>query len=98
MNEISDEIKTLQLRIVELEKKKLEMQDINKNTLVNHNLDIINDLLIQKKNSISNIICRHPDAFKRKIRTQELITYLEPIFNILKNIDERITKLENNKN
>ncbi len=94
MTKISDEIKILQLRIIELEKKQLEIQEINK-TSVNYNLDIINNVLIQKK---KDILCtsRHPEANKRRCHDKLLISYLEPILNILKNIDERITKLEKN--
>jgi hypothetical protein len=91
MNEISEEIQRLQLKLLELEKKK-ESEEKNK-TLMNPNFKVIEEILIEKKNNIkknnyskSAILARYYD--------QQMVMRLEPIYNILKIMDERLTKLE----
>jgi hypothetical protein len=85
----TEEIQQLKLRIVELEKQ--EKDEIHK---VNYSsFKVINNLLTEKKNMIqrnryskSNPFVKHYD--------QETVTYLESIYNILHNVDERLKKLE----
>jgi len=85
----TEEIQQLKLRILELEKQ--EKDEIHK---VNYSsFKVINNLLTEKKNTIqrnryskSNPFAKHYD--------QETVTYLDSIYNILQNMDERLKKLE----
>lgn len=95
MSSVSEEIQQLQIRILELEKQKKEKdEDENdKITSIDHNFNVINDLLTEKKKNIKDnkysksvLLARYYDI--------ELVTHLEAIYNILKIIDKRLTKLE----
>ena len=95
MNSIDTEIQQLQARITELEKiKKEESFKLIENPSVTDNLDIINNILIEKKRKINN------NSYSKSIPLarfydQELVTRLEAISNILKEFNERLIKLEN---
>ena len=93
MNSITEEIKQLQSRILELEKQQKEKDENEKNTSIDYNFNVINDLLNKKKTAINNN--RYSKAVQlAKYYDQEVVTYLEAIYNILHIIDDRLTKLE----
>jgi hypothetical protein len=99
MTTVSEEIQQLQLRILELEKQQKEKDENEKNTSIDHNFNVINDLLNKKKTAINNN--RYSKAYSKAVPLaryydQELVTHLEAIYNILQNVDERLKKLEQN--
>jgi len=92
MNSIDTEIQQLQARIAELEKTKVSEKD--KKLSVSDNLDIINNILKDKKRKIAN------NSYSKSIPLarffdQEVVTRLEAISNILQDFNERLIKLEN---
>lgn len=93
MNSISEEIQELQLRILELEKQKIEKDSNYNKTSINHNFNIINDLLTKKKDAITNKKYSKSVPLAR-FYDQELVTHLEAIYNILQIVDKRLKKLE----
>jgi hypothetical protein len=93
MSSITEEIQHLQLRILELEKQKKEKDENDKKTSIDHNFNVINDLLNEKKTNIDNN--RYSKSVPlAKYYDKQLVTHLEAIYNILQIVDERITKLE----
>lgn len=86
MNLIAEEIQQLQLRILELEKQKKEKD-------IDHNFNIINDVLTIKKYAISNNRYSKSVPLARYY-DQELVTHLEAVYNILQTVNERLKKLE----
>ena len=93
MSSDTEEIKQLQLRILELEKQKKEKDESDKKTSIDHNVKVINDLLTEKKTAINNN--RYSKSVKlAKYYDQELVTHLEAIYNIIQIVDERLKKLE----
>ena len=94
MNSIDIEIQQLQARITELEKiKKEESFKLIENPSVTDNLDIINNILIEKKRKINN------NSYSKSIPLarfydQELVTRLEAISNILQQFNKRLIRLE----
>jgi hypothetical protein len=94
MNSIDTEIQQLQARIAELEKIKKESSELIENPSVTDNLDIINNILKEKKTAIVNN--RYSSAVPlARIYDQELVTRLEAISNILKQFNKRLIRLEN---
>ena len=93
MSSVSEEIKQLQVRILELEKQKKEKDESDKKTSIEHNFKVINDVLTEKKTAINNN--RYSKSVPlAKYYDQTLVTYLESIYNILQIVDERLKKLE----
>jgi hypothetical protein len=93
MSSVSEEIQQLQLRILELEKQKKEKDESDKKTSIDHNFNVINDVLTEKKIAINN------NRYSRSVPLaryydQELVKHLEAIYNILQIVDERLKKLE----
>jgi predicted metal-dependent hydrolase len=93
MSSITEEIQQLQLRMLELEKQQKEKDESDKKTSIDHNFNVINDVLVEKKSKIirnkyskSVPLARYHD--------QELVTHLEAIYNILQIVDERLKKIE----
>jgi hypothetical protein len=92
MHLVTDEIKQLQLKILELEKLKiLELEKQKK--LIDYNFNVINSILTEKKTSINN------NKYSKSIPLaryydQQLVIQLEAIYYILQNVDERLKKLE----
>ncbi len=85
----TEEIQQLKLRILELEKQ--EKDEIHK---VNYSsFKVINNLLTEKKSAIQRNRYSKSNPFA-KYNDQETLTYLESIYNILQNVDERLKKLE----
>lgn len=85
----SEEIQQLKLRILELEKQ--EKDEISK---VNNNIfKVITNLLNEKKIAIQRNRYSKSTPLA-KFHDQETVTYLETIYNILQNLDERLKKLE----
>jgi len=91
MNSIDTEIQQLQARIAELEKTKTSEE--NKKLSASDNLDIINNILKDKKRKIAN------NSYSKSIplarfHDQEVVTRLEAISNILQEFNERLIRLE----
>lgn len=95
MESVSTEIQQLQLRIVELEKQKKERQENDNKISIDHNFNVINDLLTKKKTAITNNRYSKSVPLARYY-DQELVTHLEAVYNILQIVDERLKKLEQN--
>jgi hypothetical protein len=93
MNSLPEEIQQLQLRILELEKQKKEKDESDKKTSIDHNFNVINDLLTEKKTAINNNRYSKNVPLARYYDKQ-LVTHLEAIYNILQIVDERLKKLE----
>ena len=91
MSTVSEEIQELQLRIVELEKQKKEKDENDKKTSIDHNFNVINEMLTERKHKLSNKYCY---TVRGRETNQELVTHLEAVYNILHIIDERLKKLE----
>jgi len=93
MSIIGEEIKNLQLRIVELEKQQqIEKETFNKTSIV-HNFSVVTDLLDEKKKAIQNNSYAKNFPLGRWY-DQELVTHLEAIYNILQILDARIGNIE----
>ena len=93
MSSVTEEIRQLQLRILELEKQQKEKDEIDKKTSIDHNFKVINDVLTEKKTAISNNRYSKSVPLARYY-DQELVTRLEAVYNILQIVDERLKKLE----
>ena len=93
MSSVTEEIKQLQVRILELEKQKKEKDESDKKTSIEHNFTVINDVLTEKKTAINNNRYSKSVPLARYY-DQELVTHLEAIYNILQIVDERLKKLE----
>jgi hypothetical protein len=93
MSSHTDEIQQLQLRILELEKQKKEKDEIDKKTSIDHNFNVINDVLSEKKNAI-NINRYSKSVPLARYYDQQLVSRLEAIYNILRIVDERLKNLE----
>jgi hypothetical protein len=96
MSSVSQEIKQLQQRILELESQQKETDENDKRMSISHNFQIINSVLVEKKSRIAD------NTYSKTIKLakyydQQLVTRLEAVYNILQIIDERITKLEQTK-
>lgn len=93
MTSVAEEIQKLQLRIQELETQQKEKEELEKKTAVEHNLNVINDILIKKKERRW-----YPKSELKsggsKMRDEELVIRLEAIYNILQNFDGRLKKIE----
>jgi hypothetical protein len=90
-----DEIQRLQQRIVELENQRKEKEENDKKTSIEYNFNVINNIIVEKKMAIKRN--RYTKSFPLAgYYDQQLVTYLESIFNILHILDERIQKLEQN--
>lgn len=61
MNSISDEIYQLQSRIIELERQKKEQEknEINKQTSFEHNINVLHDIVTEKKLVIEKKVIKH---------------------------------------
>jgi hypothetical protein len=93
MNSISEEMQQLQLRILELEKQKIEKNNVEKQTSIDYNFNVIHDVLIEKKTSILNNRYSKSVPLAR-YHDQQLILHLNAIYNILQIIDKRLQTLE----
>ena len=93
MSSVTEEIQQLQVRILELEKQKKEKDESYKKTSIEHNFKVINDVLTEKKTTITNNRYSKSVPLARYY-DQELVTHLEAIYNILQIVDERLKKLE----
>lgn len=93
MSSVTEEIQNLQLRILELEKQKKEKDESDKKTSIDHNFNVINDVLTEKRTAIDNNRYSKSVPLARYY-DQQLVTHLEAIYNILQIVDERLKKLE----
>jgi hypothetical protein len=95
MSSISDEIQQLQLRLLELEKEKKEKEETDNKKNIEHNFKTINDIIVQKKTSITNR--RYGKSVLSEISyDMQQVRHLEAIYNILQIIDDRLKKIEQN--
>ena len=103
MDNINNEISSLQSKINELEKlkKEKEQEELKKKQSVDHNLSIINNILVNNKQNVQTYDCQRRGYTCSKQHVQainnyrNLIKYLEPIYNSLQIMNERLNKLEN---
>ena len=93
MSSVTEEMQELQLRILELEKQQKEKDETEKKTSIDHNFNVINDVLSEKKTAIKNNRYSKSVPLARYY-DQELVTHLEAIYNILQIMDERLKNLE----
>ena len=93
MSSVTEEIRQLQLRILELEEQQKEKDESDKKTSIDHNFKVINDVLTEKKTAINNNRYSKSVPLARYY-DQELVTHLEAIYNILQIVDKRLKKLE----
>jgi glycine/serine hydroxymethyltransferase len=93
MSSVTEEIQQLQLRILELEKTKKEKDEKDKTISIEHNFKVVNDLLHEKKTSITNNRYSKSVPLARYY-DEQLVTHLEAIYNILRIVDNRLKKLE----
>ena len=93
MSSVTEEMQQLQLRILKLEKQKKEKDESDKKTSIDHNFNVINDVLTEKKTAIDNNRYSKSVPLARYY-DQQLVTHLEAIYNILQIVDERLKKLE----
>jgi len=93
MSSVTEEIRQLQLRILELEKQQKEKDKIDKKTSIDHNFKVINEKLTEKKTAINNNRYSKSVPLARYY-DQELVSHLEAVYNILQIVDERLKKLE----
>ena len=89
-NNIQEEIDALKIKIEELEKKK--MLD-NKAFVIDHNMQHINRAIQVVTYEISNNKYSITNPLQ-KYNDERLISYLTPIYNLLKITNERLDKLE----
>lgn len=94
MNFITEEIQQLQLRILELEKEQKEKDEIDKKTSIDHNFNVINDVLEKKKTFINNNYYSKPRSITGVNYNIDIIIHLEAIYNILQILDQRLKKIE----
>ena len=94
MSSVTEEIRLLQLRIVELEKQQKEKDESDVKTSFDPNFKVINDVLTEKKTAINNNRYSKSVPLARYY-DQQLVTHLEAIYNILQILEERLKKLEN---
>ena len=94
MSSVTEEIRQLQLRILELEKQQKEKDEIDKKTSIDHNFNVINDVLEKKKTFINNNYYSKPRSITGVNYNKDIIIHLEAIYNILQIVDERLKKLE----
>jgi len=93
MSSFSEEIQQLQLRILELEKQQKETDKNNKKSSLDHNFNVINGVLTQKKQDITNNRYSKSVPLARYYDI-ELVNHLEAVYNILRILDNRLKKLE----
>jgi hypothetical protein len=91
MSSVPEEIQQLQLRILELEKQQKEKNENDKKTSIDHNFNVINEMLTERKHKLS--IKKFYTVIGRETN-QVLVTHLEAVYNILQIVDERLKKLE----
>jgi hypothetical protein len=84
-----EEIERIHLRVFDLETKENEKQ---KKSPIKYDFNVIDDVLNVKKIRIKN--SKYGAGPLEKLRDQQLVRYLEAIYNILQNLDDRLSKLE----
>ena len=84
-----EETEQIQLKIFDLE---MQENKKHKNSPIKYDLDVIDDVLNIKKIRIKN--SKYGAGPLEKLRDQQLVRYVEAIYNILQNLDDRLSKLE----
>ena len=88
-----NEIDELKLKIIELEKEQIQKDLIYKKTSIEYNLQVIEKTLEEINNCI--IQNRYSKSFPlARLYDKQLVSYLEPIYNLLKITNERLDKIE----
>lgn len=95
MDNIESEISRLRSKVIELERIKNIQEATYKKESIEHNLNIINNVLKDRKQAVStnnySKVCRNFLFIDRR-----LVTYLDAIFNVLQVLNKRLDKLEKN--
>lgn len=94
MSSVTEEIRQLQLRILELEKQQKEKDEIDKKTSIDHNFNVINDELEKNKTFIKNNYYSKPRSITAGYYSKNINIHLEAIYNILQILDQRLKKIE----
>ena len=83
----------IQDKIEELEKQKMLDELKYKETNINYNIERLDKFIQTTKNQIKN--GRYSNSFPlEKWNDQRIISYLTPIYNLLKITNERLDKIE----
>ena len=93
MDSITEEIRRLQNRIIELEKQQKENEEKNKPPSIKYCFDNIQNILREKKTAIqrNKYYISIPLA---KYYDQQLVSYLDSIYHILTNMNSRLERIE----
>ena len=97
MSAISEEIQRLQLKIMELEKQDKEKEENNEKISIEHNFNVIDDLITDKfynKNKTQLVRPKLTTEMKSAKNVQLCVVHLEAIYNILQILDKRLIKIE----
>jgi 20S proteasome alpha/beta subunit len=92
-NSITEEIRRLQNRIIELEKQQKENEERNRPPPIEYCFDNIQNILREKKIAIqrNKYYISIPLA---KYYDQQLVSYLDSIYHILTNMNSRLERIE----
>lgn len=90
---LEDEIKILKNKLELLEKQKQYDEEQNKINNIDYNLTTLNKFIYETKTNIDNNRYSKSIPLARYNDTR-IVSYLEPIYNILKNLHEKLDKLE----
>lgn len=90
-----DEITKLQAKIKDLEEKAKEenLEQIKKDSSLEHNLSIINKLYLEKKTKVERSKYSK-SCIVAKFQDRELVPFMEAIYNSLNLINKRLRILE----
>ena len=89
MFSIENEITLLKQRLNELEKKKEENEEYKKINSLDYNFNVLENIIIDKKKSISMNQYRKSVSISTSI-DQKIVIHLESIYNILKILAKKL--------
>jgi len=90
-----NEIERLKLMVIELERQKKEKEDNDKRCSLEYNFSIINELLSDRKTAIKNN--SYPKSVPlARYYDEQLVKHLEATYNILRIMEDRMQKMEQN--
>ena len=89
MSSIENEITLLKQRLNELEKKKEEDEEYKKINSLDYNFNVLENIIIDKKKSISMNQYRKSVSISTSI-DQKIVIHLESIYNILKILAKKL--------
>ena len=91
INQIDNELNVLRNKLASLEEQK-KIEEQKEFDLLNNPLKALETIIKDKRKKIET---HYNKDFRKKVSEQEKVATLEPIFNMLKNIQERLEILEN---